>query len=83
MDTKLTLKLNQEIIEKAKLYASNKKLSLSRLIENYLNSLTNDVKKENEIEISPFVKSLSTGLKIPADLDYKKDYSNFLTEKYK
>ncbi len=83
MDTKLTLKLNQEIIEKAKLYASNKKLSLSRLIENYLNSLTNDVKKENEIEISPFVKSLSTGIKIPADLDYKKDYSNYLTEKYK
>ena len=37
MDTKLTLKLNQEIIEKAKNYAAEKKLSLSRLIENYLN----------------------------------------------
>lgn len=83
MNTKLTLKLNQEIIEKAKLYASNKKLSLSRLIENYLSSLTNEVKKENEIEISPFVKSLSTGIKIPADLDYKEAYSKHLTEKYK
>ena len=40
MDTKLTLKLNQEIIERAKLYASDKKLSLSRLIEHYLNALT-------------------------------------------
>ena len=38
MDTKLTLKLDQEIIEKAKQYASEKKLSLSRLIENYLDS---------------------------------------------
>ena len=29
MDTKLTLKLDQEIIEKAKHYASEKKISLS------------------------------------------------------
>jgi dsDNA-specific endonuclease/ATPase MutS2 len=54
MDTKLTLKLDQEIIEKAKHYASEKKLSLSRIIENY--SLTSD-KTNNDIQISPFVKS--------------------------
>ena len=59
MDTKLTLKLNQEIIEKAKIYASQKKVSLSRIIENYLNSLTNDFKDDSSIEISPYVKSLS------------------------
>ncbi len=29
MDTKLTLKLNQAVIEKAKVYASGKKISLS------------------------------------------------------
>ena len=58
MDTKLTLKLDQEIIEKAKHYASEKKISLSRIVENYLNSLTSD-KENNDIQISPFVKSLS------------------------
>jgi hypothetical protein len=83
MDTKLTLKLNQEIIEKAKIYASQKKVSLSRIIENYLNSLTNDFKNDSSIEISPFVKSLSSGKKIPADLDYKKEYSERLMNKYK
>ena len=83
MDTKLTLKLNQEIIEKAKIYASQKKVSLSRIIENYLNSLTNDSKNENSIEISPFVKSLSSGKKMPTDLDYKKEYSEHLMNKYK
>ena len=83
MDTKLTLKLNQEIIEKAKIYASQKKVSLSRIIENYLNSLTNDSKNDNSIEISPFVKSLSSGKKIPTDLDYKKEYSEHLMNKYK
>lgn len=83
MDTKLTLKLNQEIIEKAKVYASQKKMSLSRIIENYLNSLTSDSKNENSIEISPFVKSMSSGKKMPTDLDYKKEYSEHLMNKHK
>ena len=75
MDTKLTLKLDQEIIEKAKHYASEKKISLSRIVENYLNSLTSD-KENNDIQISPFVKSLSSGIEIPADYDYKKEIDN-------
>lgn len=41
MDSKLTLKLNQEVIGKAKDYARAHKISLSRLIENYLELLTN------------------------------------------
>lgn len=82
MDTKLTLKLDQEIIEKAKHYASDKKLSLSRLVENYLNSLTSD-KPNDDLQISPFVKSLSTGISIPADFDYKKDRADYLDQKHK
>jgi len=82
MDTKLTLKLNQEVIEKAKEYASNKKLSLSRIIEAYLQSLTTE-NDTSDFEISPFVKSIATGIEIPTDLNYKKDYSDHLMEKYK
>lgn len=82
MDTKLTLKLNQDIIEKAKQYASEHKLSLSRLIENYLNSLTSD-KTNSDIQISPFVKSLSSGVEIPTDYDYKKDRADYLARKHK
>jgi hypothetical protein len=82
MDTKLTLKLDQEVIEKAKLYVSEKKLSLSRLIENYLNSLTSD-QSSDELQILPFVKSLSSGVKIPADYDYKKDRGDYLDQKYR
>jgi hypothetical protein len=82
MDTKLTLKLNQEIIERAKHYASEKKLSLSRLIENYLNSLTSE-KTNDEIQISDFVKSMSSDIKLPADFDYKKERTNYLEQKYK
>lgn len=82
MDTKLTLKLNQEVIENAKKYASDKKMSLSKIIEFYLQSLTSE-KKKDEFEISPFVKSISTGKSIASDLDYKKEYSDYLMEKYK
>ena len=82
MDTKLTLKLNQEIIERAKQYASERKLSLSRLIENYLNSLTSG-KTNDDIQISDFVKSMSSDSKLPADFDYKKERANYLEQKYK
>ena len=86
MDTKLTLKLNQEVIEKAKQYASDKKLSLSRLIENYLNSLTSEkLNKSSNLEISPFVKSLTADIKysIPNNLDYKKERIDYLESKHK
>lgn len=81
MDTKLTLKLNQKIIEKAKVYAANKKVSLSRIVEAYLQSLTSE--STSEFEISPFVKSIATGTEIPADFDYKKEYADHLIEKHK
>jgi len=83
MDTKLTLKLDKGIIEKAKAYASDQQVSLSKLVENYLNSLTSTTPKKDEITISPFVKNLTSGTTIPADYDYKKDYQDYLEEKYR
>jgi len=85
MDTKLTLKLDKFVIEQAKEYASSQKRSLSRIIESYLKSLINRDKNEDEsdIEISPFVKSMSTGVKIPADLDYKAGILEHLEVKHK
>ena len=82
MDTKLTLNLDQEVIARAKKYAAEKKISLSRMVEYYLKSLTVE-ENNDDFEISPFVKSISTGKSIPADVDYKKEYSDYLIEKYK
>lgn len=80
MDTKLTLKLNEAVIERAKRYAAGKKMSLSRLIENYLDSLTSDMGED--LDISPFVKSIASGKSIPMDIDHKKEYTDFLDDKY-
>ena len=83
MDSKLTLKLNERVIERAKKYASTKKLSLSRLIENYLDSITQE--QNDDFEISPFVKSISSGKSIPAEADSKtskEEYIDYLDKKY-
>ncbi|MBR9861506.1 hypothetical protein GYB22_12340 [bacterium] len=81
MDTKLTLKLNQSVIENAKKYAAEKNISLSRLIEAYLKALTSS-EKNAEFEISPFVKSIATGKSVPSEINAKKEYSDHLMDKY-
>ena len=81
MDTKLTLSLNKTIIEQAKTYAKSNKVSLSKLIESYLATLTN--KNKSEIEITPLVKSLSGVISLDKDADINSDYTDFLIEKYK
>ena len=82
MQTKLTLKLSREVIDNAKQYAADKKLSLSRIIENYLIVLT-AAKENTNFEISPFIKSLSSGIKIPTDYNYRKDRAYDLSQKHK
>ncbi|MFA6261744.1 MAG: DUF6364 family protein [Bacteroidia bacterium] len=81
MDTKLTLKLDEDVIEKAKGYAKLKKTSLSALIENYLQKITAD--KKTKSKITPLVKSLSGIIELPKNSDHKKDYTDYLTRKYK
>jgi len=81
MDTKLTLNVNKSVIERAKEYAKSHKISLSKLIESYLSSLTN--KKSQEAEITPLVESLIGVIELDKDFDYKSGYTEYLMEKYK
>ena len=81
MNTKLTIKLDKEIIEKAKLYAEKHNISLSRMIESYLASLTTENREESEV--TPLVKSLSGVIQLEPDSDIKKDYTDYLSDKYK
>jgi hypothetical protein len=78
MNTKLTLNLDKDVIDEAKTYAKSHRVSLSKLVENYLNSLTMYSKKKSSV--SPLVESL-TGI-IPTDYDEKKDYRNYKDKKY-
>jgi len=82
METKLTLRLNDRVIERAKVYAKKQRISLSKMIESYLDSLTKEKSNEKDPEITPFIKSLSGVIDLPSDFDYKKEYRDYLTEKY-
>ncbi len=79
MNTKLTLNIDQSVIEEAKFYAKNNSVSLSKLIENYLFSLTK--KNTKKTKVSPLVESL-TGVISLESKDYKKEYSEYLSKKY-
>ena len=81
MNTKLTLKLDGDVIEDAKEYAKSRKTSLSVLIENYLQKLTSDKKAKHRI--TPLVKSLSGIVNLPKAHDEKDVYTNYLIDKYK
>jgi two-component SAPR family response regulator len=81
MNTKLTLTIDEIVIEKAKKYAKNKQSSLSNIIENYLKTLVKESKKDTE-ELSPIVKSLKGSFQAEKDFDYKKELTKRLSDKY-
>lgn len=82
MDKKLTLSLNEAVIENAKLFAKKNKVSLSKLIENYLQSIASP--RLQEVEITPLVASLVGVIEFSDDsFDFRNEYTNHLLEKYK
>ena len=48
MNTKLTLSLDKEIIEQAKIYAKGTGRSLSEMVESYFKSLSNPKRKSED-----------------------------------
>ncbi len=73
---KLTLRLNQQLIKQAKEYAAQHNISVSELVETYFLHL--DPGKEPTH--TPLVQRL-TGI-MPADIDVKEEYEEYLVEKY-
>ena len=81
MDSKLTLNINKDLANKAKLYAKSRGRSLSDLVENYFKILTSRDQTRNE-DYPPIVKSLLGAIRAPENMDYKSDLSEQLTKKY-
>lgn len=81
MNTKLTLTIEEKVIEAAKQYAQKKGKSLSHIVENYLMSITS--KEIKDEPISPKVSKFIGVMKLPEDFDYKKELGTLLSKKYK
>ena len=84
MESKLTLKLDSGSINRAKKYIHHHKgYSLSKLVENYFDSLTKDQMKVKEIQSPPIVSGLAGVAKKGRIKNLKDEYSEYLIEKYK
>jgi len=81
MTTKLTLTIDDSVIETAKKYAKMKGKSLSGLVENYLKTLGSQ--QEVGGEISPDILKLKGVIQLPEQYDYKKELTAGLAKKYK
>ena len=77
MQTKLTLRLEDSLIQQAKGYAKKHDKSLSQVVADYFQILTQQTEKPI---ISPVTKSL-IGVLDSSDID-QKDYKKYLEEKY-
>ncbi|MBS1500469.1 MAG: hypothetical protein JST32_00305 [Bacteroidetes bacterium] len=69
MTTKLTLTVEENTIKKAKLYAKNTGRSLSELVENYLEALTDE--NQDKTGFSSKLRSIIGVVKLPDDFDEK------------
>jgi len=81
MNTKLTLSVDQKIIEEIKSYAKKHQVSLSKMVENYFNYVVQKTKPE--VKSSAIVEELTGIINLPGDFNEKEEYYNFLSEKYK
>jgi hypothetical protein len=81
MITKLTLTIEDKVIDSAKKYAQQKGKSLSHIVENYLKTIT--VKEDKAETLSPKILKLMGSVKLPKDFDYKKELGNALSKKHK
>lgn len=81
MTTKLTLTLDDKVIQGAKRYAKIRGRSVSELVESYFKSIT-ELNDDQPDKLTPSVKSLMGSFKAPKNFDYKKVLRNEKRRKY-
>ncbi|MDR1150462.1 MAG: DUF6364 family protein [Clostridiales bacterium] len=83
MYNKLTLNIDQNIIEKAKQYAKDQKKSVSKLVEDYLSSISSStVKKTCYDSLGPITKELVGVIRIKGEINYEEILTDVLVKKY-
>ncbi len=79
MTTKLTLTVEKSIILRAKSYAKNTGRSLSELIENYLETITQESREER---LSPKLNKIVGSVKLPKNFDQEKELRSYFETKH-
>jgi len=79
MATKLTLRIDEELITRAKVYAKRSGKSVSRLVADFFSLLSPDIEEE-PYKTTPKIQSLH-GLLRDATMDFE-DYKKHIEQKY-
>jgi hypothetical protein len=74
--TKLTIRVDRDLLERAKRYANEHNTTLTRLVSEYLRQLN---VQDDPLADAPIVRRLSGTLSQKASVD---DYREYLEEKY-
>lgn len=83
MKEKLTLSIEKSIITRAKKYSRSNRKSISEIVENHLEDLTDKkISIRSKKKIHPLVKQLAGVLKSSGNQDIKKEYHKHWEEKY-
>jgi len=82
MNTKLTLSIEEHVIESAKVYAKKQGRSLSNIVEEYLKAISKPKKVSKTSKLHPLVEELCGSVKIPDDKSYDEIIGEALIEKY-
>ncbi len=77
MQTKLTLRLDEDLIRRAKAFARASGKSVSKMVADYFATLEKD---EQDFQMTPVVRSLKGALR-GQDVDVE-DYRRYLESKY-
>jgi hemerythrin superfamily protein len=80
MQTKLTLRIDKQLIQRAKRYSKKAGKSVSQLVSDYFRLLTAREGREEE-ELTPRVRRLMGALK--GSKLSEEDYKRYLEEKYR
>lgn len=80
MHTKLTLRLETNLVHRAKSFAKKTGKSVSRIVSDYFTALETPVIQEKRLSWPPLVRSLKGSLR-KAQVD-KKDYRRYLEDKF-
>jgi Family of unknown function (DUF6364) len=82
MQTKLTLRMDSDLIEDAKRIAEERNVSLSQMVSDFLRALTKRELSTRLNNLPPKTASLYGALKAGPIIDEVKSYREFLDEKY-
>ena len=78
MKTRLNLTIEESLLQRMKVYAARKHISLSELVETYFEKITRPIKRRSIVDI---VENMKTPL-IPSDTDLMEGYYKDMEKKH-